>query len=279
MKVIVYQSYSGPPPPPWLARCRATVEAWAADQGYDYDGDNDLYAFVPDWYGEKAGPFINVVADLARLTMARHYLDQGYDRAIWLDADVVVFDPDRFRTDLAQSCLLCGEVWLDTDPNVDFGAGDLHCKRQVTNSLTMFAPDNTFLDAYIERCLAIVRDGPHPAPRLSVSTHLLTSLAKTMTFPLVHDLALISPILMLGIAESDPTILDLYASYMAAPVRAANLCLSFRGKRDKGIPVTDALFDRTIDKLLETQGHDINRAYHHRSYARSAPRVRGLKKA
>lgn len=50
-------------------------------------------------------------------------------------------------------------------------------------------------------------------------------------------------------------------------------------KASKGIPVTDALFDRTIDKLLKTQGHDINRAYHHRSYARSAPRVRGLKKA
>lgn len=91
-----------------------------------------------------------------------------------------------------QSCLLCGEVWLDTDPDVDFGAGDLHCKRQVTNSLTMFAADNTFLNPYIERCLAIVRDGPHPAPPLSVSIHLLTSLAKTMTFPLVHDLALIS---------------------------------------------------------------------------------------
>lgn len=261
MKVIVYQSYRGPPPPRWLTRCRASVEAWAVGRGYEYDGDNDLYAFVPDWYLEKAGLFVNVVADLARLTMARHYLDRGYDRAIWLDADVAVFDPGCFQPDLTQSFLLCGEIWLDTDPDVDFGAGHLHCKHQVTNSMTMFAAENTFLDVYIERCLSIARDAARPTPRLSVSTHLLTALSKTMRFPLVHELALISPILMLGIVESDPTILELYASHMAAPVRAANLCLSFRGKCHKGVPVSDDLFDRTLDKLVETQGSEINWHY------------------
>lgn len=268
MKVIVYQSFRGPPPPRWLLRCLETSEAWAKSQGYDYSGDNDMYAFVPDWYAEKARVYPNVIADLARLVMARHFLDQGYDRAIWLDADVVVFDPERFQVDLSQPFLVCGEVWLDTDPEDDYGAGPLHCKPQVTNSITMFSRGNAFLGDYIARCLEIVRDAPETAPRLSVSNHYLTPLSKTMTLPQVHELALTSPILMHGLVEGIPEILELYAAYMEAPVRAANLCFSFRGKTHKGIPVTDAFFDRTIDHLLATRGDDLNRLYRQRIEAK-----------
>jgi hypothetical protein len=42
---------------------------------------------------------VHLVSDLARLTLARDYLAQGYDRALWVDADVVVFDPDALALD------------------------------------------------------------------------------------------------------------------------------------------------------------------------------------
>lgn len=261
MKVIVYQSYSGPPPPSWLKTCMHTVETWANSRGYDYKGDNPLFHFVPDWYREKAGPYVNVVADLARLKMAQHFLKQGYDRAIWLDADVVIFEPDQFQPDLSQPFLVCHEIWLDTDPEVNFGEGPLYCQKKVTNSLTMFPTDSNFLDTYIEQCLSIVRNVQGTASQLSVSTDLLTQLSKTQKLPLFQQLGLFSPIMMQGIVKSIPEVLELYIATMESPVYAANLCLSFRGKQYKGLDVSDAFFEQTVACLLQSHGADLNQPF------------------
>lgn len=265
MKVMVYQSFRGPPPPAWLGTCMQTAEAWAAKKGYDYDGDLDLFAFVPEWFREKAGSLINVVADLARLQMARHFLSSGYDRAIWLDADVVVFDPERYEIDLAPPFLMCRELWVDTaDEDIELGQGPLHCNRQVTNSMTMFSADNDFLDFYIDKTLAIVRESPGRAGRLSVSTHFLTELVKTRELPLHRQLGLFSPILKHGLVEGVPEILDVYAASMESPVYAANLCFCHRGMRRKGILVDDALFERTVEVLLRGRGSEFNERYRRR---------------
>lgn len=271
MKVIVYQSFRGQPPPAWLVTCMKTAEAWAERKGYDYQGDLDLFSFVPDWFRDKAGSLINVVADLARLQMARHFLDQGYDRAIWLDADVVVFDSERFEVDLSPPFLMCRELWIDTAAeDIELGQGPLQCNRQVTNSMTMFSAKNDFLDFYIDKTLSVVRDSRGRVGRLSVSTEFLTQLVASRDLPLHRQLGLFSPILKYGLVEGIPEVLDLYAASMESPVYAANLCFCHRGMRRKGILVDDALFERTVDVLMRGRGAEFNDRYLRRFSAAAA---------
>lgn len=270
MKVIVYQSFRGPPPPAWLTACMKTAAAWAAHKGYDYEGDLDLFSFVPEWFREKAGSLLNVVADLARLQMARHFLAQGYERAIWLDADVVVFDPERYEVDLKPSFLMCRELWVDTTAeDVEVGQGPLVCNRQVTNSMTMFAAGNDFLDFYIDRTLAVVRESGRVG-RLSVSTQFLTELAQTRELPLHSQLGMFSPVFKHGLVQGIDEILDVYAGAMESPVYAANLCFCHRGMRRKGILVNDDLFQQTVDVLLRNRGAEFNDRYVRRR-SRSLP--------
>ena len=85
MKTIVYQSYRGDETPKWLENCMQTVKYWAELKGFHYQREDDFFECVPDWYKDKVAGKINVIADLARLELAKKFLDQGYERTIWMD--------------------------------------------------------------------------------------------------------------------------------------------------------------------------------------------------
>jgi len=77
-----------------------SVEEWAKARGFGYERHGDeMLDLAPDWYRDKASTVargICLVADLGRLVLAREYLRRGVGRVIWVDADVVVFDPGAF---------------------------------------------------------------------------------------------------------------------------------------------------------------------------------------
>lgn len=261
MRTIVYQSYRGDDTPKWLEKCMQTVKNWAELKGFDYQREDNFFDYVPDWYKDKAQGKINVIADLARLEIAKKFLDQGYDQTIWMDADVVVFDPDNLTIDTTESYLLCREVWLDTEDDKNFGEETLSCIKKVTNSLLFFARNNSFLDFYIYACKSIMKNQTGRLSRLAFSTKFLTKLYEIMEIPLFPNMGLFSPILMHGIVEEKTAITQLYAESLESPVYAANLCLSFRNQSNKGIMVTDQLFEEVIDKLIRTKGEAINRYF------------------
>ena len=149
MKTIVYQSYRGNETPNWLETCMQTVKNWAELKGFDYRREDNFFNYVPDWYIDKSQGKINVIADLARLEIAKKFLEQGYEQTIWMDADVVVFDPDNLNIETTEEYLVCREVWLDTEDDKNFGEGEIFCTEKVTNSLVYFTQKNSFLDFYI----------------------------------------------------------------------------------------------------------------------------------
>jgi hypothetical protein len=138
MKTIVYQSYRGNETPNWLETCMQTVKNWAELKDFDYQRVDNFFDYVPDWYIDKSQGKINIIADLARLEIAKKFLNQGYDQTIWMDADVVVFDPDNLNIDTSEEYLVCREVWLDTADDKNFGEGEIFCTEKVTNSLVYF---------------------------------------------------------------------------------------------------------------------------------------------
>ncbi|NQE35996.1 hypothetical protein [Microcoleus asticus] len=261
MKTIVYQSYLGDETPNWLENCMQTVKDWAELKGFHYQREDDFFDCVPDWYKDKAAGKINLVADLARLELAKKYLDQGYEQTIWMDADVVVFDPDNLIIDTTEDYLVCREVWLDTEDDKNLEEGTLSCIKKVTNSLVFFAKGNSFLDFYIYASKSLIKNKIGRVSRLDVSTKFLTKLYEIMELPLFSNLGLFSPILMHGMVEDKTLITQLYAKSLESPIYAANLCLSFRNRSYKGIMVTDELFEKVIDKLIDTKGEVINQHF------------------
>ncbi|MDP6952040.1 MAG: hypothetical protein QGF53_04695, partial [Alphaproteobacteria bacterium] len=157
MKTIVFQSFrddrSGA-----IGRCLASVEAWAARQGYAYRflGD-ELFDRVPDWFRERVAGDRLPMSDLARLVVARELLDEGWETVVWLDADVLVFDPENFRISLDDGYAFSREVWLRRG-----GADKLLATEGLHNAVCAFARGNAFLEFYIHACEAIVRGAEGP---------------------------------------------------------------------------------------------------------------------
>ena len=261
MKTIVYQvfqEFQGNQTPSWLSTCMQTVKNWAELKGYDYQKKDNFIDYIPDWYIDKAQGNINLVSDLARLEMARKFLESGYDRAIWLDADILIFAADKLIIDTTEEYLFCPEVYLETEYGKNFGEAPLYCIKQVTNSFTYFTPKSTFLDFYIDAIKSIVKNQTSDLSPLAVGTRFLSHLNKILKLPLFLNVGLFSPILMHGIAEDKSELVELYAKELIAPVYAANLCFSLRNQSIQGIMMTDKLFEQVINKLIKTKGEIIN---------------------
>jgi len=152
MKTIVYQSQRPEGRPAWLETCLDSVRRWAAGCGFDYRfcGD-EIFVRVPAWYLDKTAAYPQVATDLGRLRLARELLDTGFERTIWLDADVLVFDPDDFRITVDTGSAFGREVWVQGD-----GRGGLKVFRNVHNAVALFCRGDSFLDFYAEACERII---------------------------------------------------------------------------------------------------------------------------
>ena len=72
LKTIVYQSYRTHDVATWLQRCMRSTRGWAATQGFDYRFiDDSFFDCLPDWYRRSAGGNMQVLANLARLVVAK----------------------------------------------------------------------------------------------------------------------------------------------------------------------------------------------------------------
>lgn len=254
LKTVVYQSFRTKGVPLWIARCMRSVQGWAELRGFDYSFvDDRMFSYVPYWYMERAEWNVQVISDLARLELARQYLANGYDRAIWVDADVIVYDPDKLVIDVREEYAFCREVWID-----EVEGGGLAYSHKVNNALSVFVKGNSLLDFYIHACKSLVRNKPGTIQLIDVGTGLLTHLHDRIYLPLITSVGLFSPVIMNDIAEGTDAALRLYMKEFAHPTYAANLCGSVRHLWIGNITMHDYVYDRVIDRLLETRGEVIN---------------------
>ena len=248
MTTVVHQSFRTTDVPPWIERCLASVRDWARDRGWDYHfvGD-DIFELVPDWYMEKTRGCLPVATDLGRLEMARRLLERGYRRTIWLDADVLVFDGERFDIAINEGYAFGREIWIQHDAR-----GRLKTFRNVHNAVSVFVAGNSLLDFYIHACHTIVGRSEGPMVPQLVGTKFLTALGNIMGFPLIDDVAMLSPLVLRDIACGGGAALDLLRRTMTGPARAANLCAS--------LAVDEALLAEVCERLIATRGSVVNAA-------------------
>ncbi len=206
MRTVVYQSYRTTGVPAWLARCLASVQAWAARRGFQY-------RFLGDELFERAPKLASKVAmtDVARLVVAQELL-VDHDRAVWIDADVVVLDP---AWELPEGDFyLCHELWPVAEG----------FEARVNNAVSIYSRDNVFLPFYLDACKVVIAAGePH---KLALGTELLTRWHRVAPLPLLDNIGMFGPAILRDLAHGTDAILSAYLRAMAVPLVAANCCAS-----------------------------------------------------
>ncbi len=222
---------------------------------YRIMGD-EFFDLVPDWYRRIARQRITVVTDLARLLLARQCLEEGFDRVVWIDSDVVVFNPRYLYLDPDLSYGYCREVWVEKDR-----FGRLNVTLKVNNSACLFGNDSvarTHLEDYIGACTSIMAGLTRVRDHTEVGTKFLTSQDRQRSLPILRGLGLINPIIMKALLTSDTEVLKLFMTWQDGPLHGVNLCNYFRARREGGPGITDEVYSAVLDKLMEREGHLLN---------------------
>ncbi len=255
MRTVIYQSFRTARVPPWIAVCMDSVRRWAAQKGYAYRFyDDTFFDRVPDDIRPQASAHKCVLSDYARLAVARELLDEGHDRAIWIDADALVFDPARFDLAQAAGYAFCREIWIHS-----IVLGRPQFKLTVNNSVSLFCRDQRLIDFYLDCAHRTLLRSSSPGP-LAIGTDFLEGLRRVVDFPLITNVGILGPDLARAYLRDDPRFLRPYLAYQTSTIAAANICLSKTGASSAAaLTHDDAL--RLVNRLLSDRGASLNRHF------------------
>jgi hypothetical protein len=224
VSTLIIQSCSAAQDQSWFTSCLGSVEAWAERAGHHYRfvGD-ELFDLVPAWYLEKTRDKLPVAVDYARLVLLQQALTEGYDEAVWFDADVVIFDRN-LSLDFTGSCAFGQEVWVQER------AGKLQARRNVHNAVCVFRQGCPVLPFLIHTVSSLLRrvDPAHIAPQL-VGPKLLNALHPLCDFALLPQVGALSPEVVRDLGAGSGPALDLLRHESPVPLSAVNVCASLTG--------------------------------------------------
>ncbi|HSV17899.1 MAG TPA: hypothetical protein VLR71_05780 [Casimicrobiaceae bacterium] len=253
MSTIVFQSYRTHDVAPWITTCLDTVRRWAERRGHAYAFiDDQLFDRLPAWYSDAVGHRLLPRTNLARLLAAREFLASGYERAIWVDADVLVFDAARWAPEPGpDGFAFTKEVWFETRWGAPL------TRPGINNAVFIVSRDDPFLDFCIWAHERIARTNTQ-IHDYATTTRLLTDLDRGAPLPVITSVALISAVVNRAVRERRTGDLRAYIRSHGYPVQAANLSGSIVGREVNSVVVTPADQLAVIDVLLSTHGSVLN---------------------
>ena len=217
-RVLVLQSHRRPLPWPWLEDCLSSVRGWARQWGFDYRFlDDDLFAPLPADIRRATRDRPVVASDLARLLVMQQALAEGYQTAIWLDADTLIVDPRRLL--LPEDDYAVGrEVWVQRH-----GRG-FRAWVKVHNACLMFRAENPLLAFYIDAAARLLRRHRGPMVPQLLGPKLLTALHNIVGFPVMEEAAMLSPAVVADLLADGGAALSLFRRRSTAAPASVNLC-------------------------------------------------------
>jgi hypothetical protein len=256
MRTIVIQSYRTVDTPAWLQRCMLTVKAWAESNDYEYAFIGDaLFEYVPRRFRTPALISLLPLTDLARLGILREKLASGYERALWVDADVVIFRPSEFSIPNPCGALLCHQIWTHKDAQ-----GQVHHERGINNAVMVFDRGHPLLDFLHYAAMELFTHlEPAKIRTTTIGTDFLTKLGRLYPMRLMTDVACLSPLLVHALSTGQqPGLLQQHAVHFGSPFHAANLCRSLlesessSGSQRYGVSAKQLI--ETVELLIATRG-------------------------
>ncbi|SFS04063.1 hypothetical protein [Sphingomonas jatrophae] len=251
--MLVVQSWRDGDCPPWLARCLDSVEGWARGAGFAYRRLGDaLFDPLPAWTLAAADGARLALTDLARLLWIEPLLDTA-DAVLWLDADVLVFDPAAMRLPDAPAAL-ARERWIWRD------SASIHADERLSNAAMLFTAGDGLLAWYRRTAETILRDAPKPLNRTALGPQLLTALGRARPVPRIECVPTLSPALMEDLLAGDGPALASHRAHWAHPVGAAHLCRSLGGTPDAPDLVGEGVQAELVERLLREGGTALSSA-------------------
>lgn len=244
MRTIVLQSQKPGPLPRWQRRCCDSVRAWAKAHAFEYSfcGD-ELFRRLPPMLREKLRDQPVVATDLARLLWIRECLQNGYDRAIWCDADLLVF---RDFTPSPGDHAFGREVWVQAR---DAG---LHSYRRIHNAWLLFEAGSAVLPFYIDRATALLERVRMPVVPQFIGPKLLSALHNIVGFTVEERVGMISPLVMRDLLAGHGAAMDILRDGHSDSLCAANLCASYVDRDSDGVRHSDDDYLVAIKHLIAT---------------------------
>lgn len=244
---LIYQSYRKHHVPEWIKHCLASVESWTRNEGFEYRFiDDELFEYAPGWYRRKVKNNVQLVSDLSRLILARKFMQEGFQRVIWVDADMLIFDPENFTIETTDEISFCRETWVDADLQ-----GNIIHQKNVNNSISVFQQQNAFLNFYIEACLKIVEASGETPSQVQVGTSFLTTLNKVYPLSLIQNVGIISPALVHDLLTQRKDFIEKYLEWHGSSVYAANLCGSKENMVFNEVKINESAMGQVVEILLK----------------------------
>ena len=255
--VTVLQSYEAASTPAWISRYLDSVRSWAAERGYRYRFSPAFFDRAPAWFKERCAPETGPLTDVARLYLMQELFDAGEEFVLWVDADVLVFDPAALAIDPATGFTVIEEVTVWEDAQ---GRG-FATPRGVNGALLGSRRAHPMFLRYFEAVEDTVRAHPEgPIARTIAGPRLLTTLTDGASIERLTSVGLFTPEILVQIATGRQTLPRLFAHRFGHRVAAANLCHFFRGEVPAAaVDRFDAAMLAAIDLLVQSRGEVVNR--------------------
>jgi hypothetical protein len=243
VNTVVFQTFGGRVPE-WAELCLASVRDWTASAAYDYRfiEFDDLLADAPSWLRERCGnSLIHPVLDYARVRRAQRLLDQGWDRAVWFDGDVLVLQPERLRLPNGGAAFMA-ETWTLWED------GALLVKQRLTNCICQFVAGDHFTDHYLEMMTSVGQTSS-PLSKAALGTELLTGLDVAERPAVIPNIGNLSPHALAAIASGDGARVAALVQATGEPLYAVNVCASHEGSDYRGVRNTEAVYATAVARL------------------------------
>lgn len=224
---IVLQS-SSPTAAMWIQGCQATVSRWASARDYDYAHCGDeLFDALPESYRGKISERKPILADLARLLWIERCLADGYQTAIWIDADTLCVD-EEWEPDLVTVAGFGYECWVERTAQ-----GVWRRFQTPHNGFMVFAAESPVLPflSYLTQSIIERASPAHIAPQM-VGPKLLKALNNLAAFTLYHQAGALSPALIAELADGPAEAIACYRAGGAPRPAMVNLCASLAKTRE-----------------------------------------------
>ncbi len=254
--LTIIQAWQADETPAWIATCLASVRGWAAMRGYRYTCTDQFFDVVPAALRAHCGAETGPLTDVARTELMAAAHADGADLAVWIDADVLIFDPANFAIDTSPGFFGIREraVLLDA-------SGRALPARDAVNGAILGAARGDRHFATYRRAMAAVITAPRagPIPRTCAGPDLLTRLAAAEPFMAIDHIGLITPTLCRELAAGRRELAQITMAAFGSPMVAANLCHFYRGTLPAAArPAFDAMMAAVTAMLLTSNGALLN---------------------
>lgn len=227
----------------------ASVRHWAQMQGWNYLSLDDRFLDLPPvWVRKRCGRNLYAITDIARLIWAQQMLSARYDRFIWVDADVLVFDPTR----LAHHVGSVPEHGFARELFLRVSGQGIEPQWGINNALMVFDRQTAVLADYLRIALEVLggcRD--NEVPRTALGPTLLNQLDATRGLHRIEGIGLFTPAMLEPFSTGRDRLMHEYLSHCQGPPAAANLCHFMRNTMAAPArPAFDRMYGAAVARLV-----------------------------